>query len=66
MGQKYRVIKRKCSEFGSKCLVFVIEKKTWIGFYWDTDEYYLSEPTAQQRCDELNREYYYKKTLTKY
>lgn len=51
---KYKVVKRMAAEFGRKAHVFVIAKKTWLGFYWDTDDYYFKEETAQKRCDELN------------
>jgi len=30
---KYKVVKRKAAEFGKKAHVFVIAKKTWLGFY---------------------------------
>lgn len=52
---KYKVVTRKMSEFGNKARVFVISKKTWLGFYWDTNSYYLSKEKAQKRCDELNQ-----------
>jgi hypothetical protein len=55
MKKKYRVVKRFASEFGLKAHVFVIEKRTWLGFYWDTDEYYFNKESAEKRCDELNR-----------
>ena len=51
---KYKVIKRMAAEFGNKAHVFVIAKKTCLGFYWDTDEYYFDEYSAQNRCNKLN------------
>lgn len=54
MKKKYRVVKRMAAEFGRKSHVFVIEKRTLMGFYWDTDKCYFNEESAQKRCDELN------------
>ena len=54
MKKKYRIVKRMASEFGRKAHVFVIEKRTWLGFYWDTDDYYFNEDNAQKQCNILN------------
>lgn len=51
---KYRVIKRSASEFGNKAHCFVIQKKTWLGFYWDTNKYFLKEYEAENHCRKLN------------
>ena len=53
-GLKYKVVKRNAEEFGLKSHVFVIVKRTWIGSYWDTDEYYFKEKSANDRCMILN------------
>jgi hypothetical protein len=55
MKPKYTVTKRMAGEFGNKAHCFVISKLTWFGFYWDTNEYYLSHKSASKRCDELNK-----------
>lgn len=52
---KYRIVKRIFPQYGNKCYVFVISKKTWLGFYIDTNEYYFWEDSAQRRCDYLNK-----------
>lgn len=51
---QYKVVKRIAAQFGRQAYVFVIAKKTWLGFYWDTDEYYFTEESAQKRCNKLN------------
>lgn len=51
---KYRVIKRSVGEFGKKAHCFVIQKKTWFGFYWDTDDYFFNEVQANNYCRRLN------------
>lgn len=51
---KYRVETRNAAEFSGNRYAYVIAKKTWLGFYWDTDEYFFDYKSAQERCNELN------------
>ena len=51
---KYIIVKRFCRQFGKHCIAYVIAKKTWFGFYWDTDDYFHKENTAQNYCNKLN------------
>ena len=52
--KRYKVKTRKASEFGNKHKVFVIAKRTWFGFYWDTESYFSDFDKAQKCVDELN------------
>ncbi|MFW6246766.1 MAG: hypothetical protein ACOC22_01125 [bacterium] len=54
---KYKVVERPCAEFGAKCRVYVIAKLTWLGFYWDTDDYFHTEDGAELCCKVLNDGY---------
>ena len=55
---KFKVTKRSASEFGAKAHCFVIARKTWLGFYWDTDSYFFTYESAQTFCDTLNNNKY--------
>jgi hypothetical protein len=51
---KYKVVLRAIPEFGNKSHIFVIAKKSWLGFYFDTNEYYFDMSSAEKKCEELN------------
>ena len=57
MKLKYKVVLRTTSEFGNNGHIFVIAKKSWFGFYFDTDQYFFDMASAQKRCAELNNNY---------
>jgi len=54
MKKKYKISERMVGQFGTKSSIFVISKKGWFGFYYDTHEYYFKKESAEKRCLELN------------
>ena len=62
---KYRVAKRIAEEFGRKSKVFVIEKRTWLGFYWPTMDYFTNERAAEEYKNRMNRRHIYNKMMQK-
>ena len=54
MKKRYKVVKRRGCEYITKSTVFVVARKTWFGFYLDTNDYYFLEIYAIRRCNALN------------
>lgn len=49
---KYKVVKR--STITPDLDIFVISKKIWGIFYWDTSLYYVNREEADEHCRKLN------------